>query len=62
MAQEVIEGGVVTGRHMHEILRWLNKLAQNLDHISKLRDAPSWMAHFGGTQILFRDFVKLLNF
>ena len=31
MAQKVIEGGVVTWRHMHEILRWLNfKLAQNL--------------------------------
>ena len=39
MAQKVIEGGFVTWRHMHEILRWLNfKLAQNLDHVSKLRD------------------------
>ena len=39
MAQKVIEGGFVTWRHMHEILRRLNfKLAQNLDHVSKLRD------------------------
>ena len=31
MAQKVIEGGIVTWRYMHEILRWLNfKLAQNL--------------------------------
>ena len=31
IAQKVIEGGIVTWRHMHEILRWLNfKLAQNL--------------------------------
>ena len=39
MAQKVIEGGIVTWRHMHEILRWLNyKLVKNLDHVSKLRD------------------------
>ena len=39
MAQKVIEGGIVTWRHMHEILRWLNfELAQNLDHVSKPRD------------------------
>ena len=39
MAQKVIERGIVTWRHMHEILRWLNfKLAQNLDHLSKLQD------------------------
>ena len=39
MAQKVIEGGVVTWRHMHEISRWLNyKMAQNLDHVSKLRE------------------------
>ena len=41
MTQKVIEGGVVAWRHMHEILRLLNfKLAQNLDHMSKLRDGP----------------------
>ena len=39
MAQKVIEGGIVTWRYMHDILRWLNfKLAQNLDHVSKLRN------------------------
>ena len=27
MAQKVIEGGIVTWRHIHEILRWLNFLA-----------------------------------
>ena len=31
MAQKVMEGGIVTWRHMYEILRWLNfKLAQIL--------------------------------
>ena len=41
MAQKVIEGGVVTWRHMHEILRWLNfKLAQNLRSRVK---TPRWL-------------------
>ena len=39
MAQKVIEGDVVTGRYMHEILRWHTfKLAQNLDHVANFRD------------------------
>ena len=39
MAQKVIEGGIVTWMHMHEILRWLNfEFAQNLGHVSKPRD------------------------
>ena len=39
MAQKVIEGDVVTGRHMHEILRQQTfKLTQNLDHVANFRD------------------------
>ena len=45
MTQKVIEGGVVAWRHMHEILRLLNfKLAQNLDHMTKLRDGSLFQA------------------
>ena len=41
MAQKVIEGGIVTWRYMHEILRWLNfKLAQNLRSRVK---TPRWL-------------------
>ena len=41
MAQKVIEGGVVTWRHMHVTLRWLNfKLAQNLRSRVK---TPRWL-------------------
>ena len=39
MTRKVIEWGVVTWTHTKEILRWLNfKLAQNLNHVSRLRD------------------------
>ena len=39
MAQKVIEEDVVTGRHMHEILRQQTfKLTQNLDHVANFRD------------------------
>ena len=45
MAQKDTEGDVVTWSHMYAILRWLNfKLAQNLDHVSKLRDVSLFQA------------------
>ena len=41
MAQKVIEGGIVTWRYMHEILRWLTfKLAQSLRSRVK---TPRWL-------------------
>ena len=46
MAQKVIEGGIVTWRHMHEILRWLNfKLAQNprSHHVNSHVKTPRWL-------------------
>ena len=41
LAQKVIEGGIASCRHMHEILRWFNfKLAQNLRSRVK---TPRWL-------------------
>ena len=46
LAQKVIEGDIVTWRHMHEILRWLKfKLAQYLDHVRHFI-FPLWNVHF----------------
>ena len=40
MTQKVIEGGFVTWRHMHEILRWLNfKLAQRDGSLFQARNS-----------------------
>ena len=59
-AQKVIEGGVVTCRHMQDILRWLEfKLAQNLDHVSKLRDGS--LFQFWNPEKAQKSFEQKLN-